>query len=233
MSEVPEADTDPRLEDLRLVRLLVYEIYLSTQGESTWAGLPCTFVRLTGCPLRCTYCDTEYAFTGGKRMTVGEILDQVEALGCPLVEVTGGEPLAQPGCISLLQALLATGNQVLLETSGAYPIAPVPREVHKIVDLKCPSSGEQQRNVYENLTHLATHDEVKFVLGTREDYEWARQQVRKHDLPARCRSVLFSCVFGKLEPAQLVEWMLADRLWKVRMQLQAHKFIWAPETRGV
>lgn len=215
------------------IRLHVTEIYLSIQGESTWAGLPCIFIRLTGCPLRCTYCDTEYAFFGGTKMELSKIIQRVGELKCPLVEVTGGEPLAQPNCIPLLQALLDAGHTVLLETSGAFPIQPVPGEVHKIVDLKSPSSGEMEKNLYENLDSLAPHDEMKFVLGTREDYEWAREMVARHQLDSRCKAVLFSCVFGKLDPAELVKWMLEDGITRVRMQLQSHKFIWPPEMPGV
>lgn len=162
-----------------------------------------------------------------------QILQQVRTLGCPLVEVTGGEPLAQPNSLKLLQALLDEGYTVLLETSGAYPLAPVPYPIHKIMDLKCPDSGEMHRNCWENLEVLAPHDEVKFVLASRRDYEWAREQVQKFQLTEKVRAVLFSCVFGKLDPAQLVEWMTADRLFEVRMQLQAHKFIWPPDARGV
>jgi len=217
----------------RAARLLVYEIYLSVQGESTWAGLPCIFVRMTGCPLRCTWCDTEYAFTGGERLELGQVLDHVRRLGCKLVEVTGGEPLAQPNCKVLLQALVDEGYTVMLETSGAYPIADVPVAVHKIMDLKCPDSGESHRNLLENIEYLAPHDEVKFVLASRRDYDWAREQVAHFNLTDRCAAVLFSCVFGKLNPATLVEWMIADKLFTVRMQLQAHKFIWPPDARGV
>jgi 7-carboxy-7-deazaguanine synthase len=229
--QTPETISAP--EPQTSVRLLITEIYLSVQGESTWVGQPCTFVRLTGCPLRCTYCDTEYAFYGGTRMELSEVLARIAELGCPLVEVTGGEPLAQPNCIPLLQSLIDAGYAVLLETSGAYSIADVPHEVHKIVDLKGPSSGEMHRNLYENVALLAPHDEVKFVLGSREDYEWARSQVKEHSLTGHCRAVLFSCVFGKLEPAQLVEWITQDRLFDVRFQLQAHKFIWPPDAKGV
>lgn len=215
------------------LRFQVSEIFLSIQGESTWAGLPCTFVRLTGCPLRCSYCDTAYAFFGGTRMELGQLIDHVKKLGCPLVELTGGEPLAQPNSLILLEKLLECGFTVLLETSGALSIAQVPREVRKIVDLKCPSSGQTHRNCYENMELLAPHDEVKFVLGTREDYEWARAQVERFDLTHRCNAVLFSCVFGQLAAATLAEWMLEDRLFEVRLQLQAHKYIWSPEARGV
>ncbi len=215
------------------VRLQITEIYVSVQGESTWSGLPCTFIRLTGCPLRCTYCDTEYAFFGGTKVELAEVMEQVRAIGCPLVEVTGGEPLAQPNCIPLLQALVYEGYQVLLETSGAYPIVNVPREVVRIVDLKCPSSGESHRNLYENLEHLQPHDEVKFVMGSREDYEWSVEQVRAHKLDEKVQAVLFSCVFGKVEPSEVIQWMLDDRLHKVRFQLQAHKFIWPPDMKGV
>lgn len=215
------------------VRLQITEIYLSVQGESTWSGLPCTFIRLTGCPLRCTYCDTEYAFFGGEKMDVDAIMQRVEGMRCPLVEVTGGEPLAQPNCIPLLQRLVEAGYTVLLETSGAFPIAKVPAEVVRIVDLKCPSSGEQHRNLFENLHHLQPHDEVKFVMGSREDYEWARDQVLEFALQDNVNSVLFSCVFGRLEPADVIQWMLDDQLWKVRFQLQAHKFIWPPDAKGV
>lgn len=215
------------------VRLQITEIYLSVQGESTWSGLPCTFIRLTGCPLRCTYCDTEYAFFGGEKIALEAILQRVSELGCPLVQMTGGEPLAQPNCIPLLQALVDAGYTVLLETSGAFPIENVPAEVIRIVDLKCPSSGEIHRNLFENLEHLQPHDEVKFVMGSREDYEWSRDQVLAHNLQDRVNSVLFSCVFGKIEPAEVIQWLLEDRLWKVRFQLQAHKFIWPPDAKGV
>lgn len=215
------------------VRLQITEIYLSVQGESTWSGLPCTFVRLTGCPLRCTYCDTEYAFFGGEKLELDTVMDRVAAIGCPVVEVTGGEPLAQPNCIALLQRLVDAGYKVLLETSGAFPIEPVPHEVVRIVDLKCPSSGEMHRNLPENMAHLQPHDEVKFVIGTREDYEWAVNQIRIHNLESRVASVLFSCVFDRLQPAEVIQWMLDDKLWKVRFQLQAHKFIWPPDAKGV
>lgn len=213
--------------------LLVSEIFLSIQGESSWAGCPCTFVRLTGCPLRCSYCDTEYAFTGGERLPLSEILVRVDKFGCPLVEVTGGEPLAQPHCHELLQALVSRGYRVLLETSGTFSIESIPRTVHKIVDLKCPSSGEMERNLWANIELLTPHDEIKFVIGTREDYEWAKTVFAQHNLSKRCRAVLFSPVFGKLPATELSRWILEDKLFDVRLQLQLHKYIWPPDARGV
>ncbi|RMH24289.1 MAG: radical SAM protein [Candidatus Hydrogenedentota bacterium] len=213
--------------------LVISELYLSIQGESTWAGLPCTFIRLTGCPLRCSYCDTEYAFFGGQRMVLSRILSQVHELGCPLVEVTGGEPLAQRECITLLHALLEQGYTVLLETSGAYSLREVPTEVHRIVDLKCPSSGEMHRNCWENISLLTLRDEVKFVVGTREDYEWAQDQIHQHRLFDRCGAVLFSPVWGQLAPRELASWLLADHLFAARLQIQLHKVIWPTESRGV
>lgn len=215
------------------MKLQVTEIYLSVQGESTFAGRPCTFVRLTGCPLRCVWCDTEYAFYGGEKMELEDIVAEVTRLGCNLVEVTGGEPLAQPNCIALLGELVARKYTVLLETSGAFTIAEVPPQVVRIMDLKCPDSGEFERNDYANLALLQPHDEVKFVIASRSDYEWARDTARREKLVTRVNAVLFSCVFGKLEPEELVRWILEDKLNEVRFQLQAHKFIWPPETKGV
>ena len=183
--------------------------------------------------MRCRYCDTAYAFDRGKNLSVGEIVEQVAALGCPLVEVTGGEPLAQSGTVALLGELVEAGYTVLLETSGALPVSAVPAAVRKIMDLKCPSSGETNRNLYENIEHLHAHDEVKFVVATREDYEWAKETAARYGLSRRCHAVLFSCVFGELEPGKLAEWMLADRLSDVRLQLQLHKILWSPDARGV
>jgi len=213
-------------------KLTVNEIYQSVQGESTWAGLPCVFVRLTFCDLRCTYCDTEYAFYEGKKMTLDEILQEVRSFGCPLVEVTGGEPLLQPNCIPLLSMLCDAGFTVLLETSGAHDIAAVDPRVHRIMDLKTPSSGECGRNLYGNIAHLTARDELKFVIGSREDYEWTREQMREHGLDAKVRAVLLSPVFGKIAPSDIVVWMLEDKL-PARFQLQMHKFIWEPRARGV
>lgn len=214
------------------MKLTVNEVYLSVQGESTWAGLPCVFVRLTFCDLRCTYCDTEYAFYEGQKMELVEIVEKVRGFGCPLVEVTGGEPLLQPGCLPLLAMLCDAGLTVLLETSGAHDITPVDPRVHRIMDLKTPSSGECARNLPTNLGCLTDRDEVKFVLGSREDYEWAREKMSEHDLAGKVRAVLFSPVFGKIAPADIVDWMLQDHL-PARFQLQMHKFIWEPKARGV
>ena len=214
------------------LKLTVNEIYLSVQGESTWAGLPCVFVRLTFCDLRCTYCDTEYAFYEGNKMELGEIVEKVRSFGCPLVEVTGGEPLLQPNCVPLLHMLCEAGFTVLLETSGAHDIAAVDPRVHRIMDLKTPSSGEEGRNLYANIAHLTPRDELKFVVGSREDYEWARQKIRGHDLATKVNAVLLSPVFGKIAPSDMVSWMLEDKL-PARFQLQMHKFIWEPRARGV
>ena len=215
------------------LQLTVNEIFLSVQGESTWAGLPCVFVRLTGCDLRCTYCDTEYAFYEGQRRTLEEVVAKVLAFDCPLVELTGGEPLLQKrAALPLMTALCDVGCTVLLETSGAHDLSKVDPRVHRIMDLKTPGSGECARNLWSNIEHLTARDEVKFVIGSREDYEWARDQVRSLKLPGRVRSVLFSPVFGKIQPVDIVNWILEDKL-DVRFQLQLHKFIWDPKQRGV
>jgi 7-carboxy-7-deazaguanine synthase len=211
--------------------LIVNEIYHSIQGESSWAGLPCVLVRLTGCPLRCTWCDTEYAFTEGRPMTIADILDKVNAYACDLVEVTGGEPLAQPATRALLAALCDAGKRVLLETAGSHDISGLDPRVIRIMDLKCPSSGEQERNLWSNVEHLRPQDEVKFVIGDRADYDWARATMERHRLAERC-GVLVSPVHGRLGPADLAGWVLADGL-PVRMQLQLHKLIWPAAKRGV
>jgi 7-carboxy-7-deazaguanine synthase len=212
--------------------LTINEIYHSIQGESTWAGQPCVFVRLTFCDLRCSYCDTEYAFYEGKKQTLEEIVQQVRSFGCRLVEITGGEPLLQKNVLPLMTILCDAGYTVLLETSGAHDISPVDARVHRIMDLKTPGSGEVTKNLWSNIEHLTTRDEVKFVIGSREDYEWSRAKVNEFDLPNRCHAVLFSPIFGRIDPRQIVEWILADRL-DVRFQLQMHKFIWAPTQKGV
>lgn len=212
--------------------LTVNEIYHSIQGESTWAGWPCVFVRLTFCNLRCDYCDTAYAFYEGKKMTLKEIVDQVDSFGCKLVEITGGEPLLQENVLPLMSMLCDAGYTVLLETSGAHDISCVDARVHRIMDLKTPGSGEVEKNLWSNIDHLDTRDEVKFVIGSREDYEWSRENVQRFDLIARCHAVLFSPIWGQIDPREIVQWILADKL-NVRFQLQMHKFIWSPTQRGV
>ncbi|MET0515080.1 MAG: 7-carboxy-7-deazaguanine synthase QueE [Nitrospiraceae bacterium] len=211
--------------------LRVTEIFHSIQGESTYAGRPCVFVRLTGCPLRCTWCDTAYAFYGGSEMTIHEVITKVRAYGCGLVEVTGGEPLHQPATLTLVKQLCAEQFEVLIETSGAIDIAPVDDRAHVILDVKCPGSGMTDRMLWPNLKLVTRKDEVKFVIKDRADYDWACDIVRQYDLAARC-SVLFSPVFGELDPRQLAEWVLADRV-NVRFQLQMHKLIWSPDMHGV
>ena len=225
--------------------MIISEIFHSIQGESTYAGLPCTFVRLTGCNLRCTWCDTAYAFHGGTKLTIEEVLGRVRELSgnggsrANLVELTGGEPLLQPEAITLSERLLGEGYTVLIETSGERPVESLPREVVKIVDVKCPDSGEGGTFRIENLQAMDSKDEVKFVIASRRDYEFARDFVVRHDLSSHVRQVLFSPVFADpagswpgLDARQLSEWVLGDRL-PVRLSLQLHKFIWDPATRGV
>lgn len=212
--------------------LTINEIFHSIQGESSYAGQPCVFVRLTACDLRCTWCDTPYAFHEGRKRTVEDVAGEVTAIGCPLVEVTGGEPLLQDEVYPLMEALLASGHRVLLETGGHRSTARVPAGVVTILDVKCPASGESHRNDPENLARLRPHDEVKFVVQDRTDYEFARDVVTRHDLAARAAAIHFSPVHGVLAPAELAAWVLADRL-PARVQLQVHKLIWSPETRGV
>lgn len=212
--------------------LVIHEIYASIQGESTFAGLPCTFVRTTGCNLRCTWCDTTQAFFGGTRTPRAEVLARALAFNTPLVELTGGEPLLQPGSFELMRELCDAGRTVLVETSGEADVSRVDPRVHKIMDLKAPGSGESHRNRWSNLEHITARDELKFVLASREDYEWMREQIRAHGLAARTPNLLASTVFGRLSPKQLVAWVMEDGL-PVRVQLQMHKYIWAPETQGV
>ena len=212
--------------------LTINEIYRSIQGESTWAGLPCVFVRLTYCDLRCSYCDTAYAFYAGHKMAVPEIIERVLAFNCSLVEITGGEPLLQKNVLPLMEQLCDLGNTVLIETSGAHDISRIDPRVHRIMDLKTPGSGESERNRYENIPHLTKKDELKFVIGSREDYLWSREKIGDFDLSSRCGTVLFSPIFGRIDPREIVEWLLEDQL-PVRFQLQMHKFIWSPETKGV
>ena len=215
--------------------LTINEIFYSIQGESTFAGQPCVFVRLTGCDLRCTYCDTEYAFYEGKRRSMDDIMAEVATHPCKLVEVTGGEPLLQKRVHTLMSRLADAGYTVLIETSGAHDISPVDPRVHRIMDLKTPSSGECARNRMENLPLLGVRDEVKFVIGSEEDYAWAKAQVLA-SIPGwadRVNAILFSPVFGKFTPLELATRVLADGLPRVRMQLQMHKLIWEPNQRGV
>lgn len=225
----------PHLEPRRVPTadsVVVKEIYLSLQGESSHQGLLCSFVRFTGCHLRCSYCDSTFAFHGGERLQVAEVVKRVRALGAPLVEVTGGEPLLQPGVYPLLEQLLEAGLTVLLETSGAIDVRLVPTAVHKIVDLKTPSSGECDRNHFRVLDSMTDRDELKFVIGTREDYLWACSVLRERRLLERPFQVLMGCVHGVLAPRTLAEWVIADRL-PVRFQLQQHKVVWGPDARGV
>jgi 7-carboxy-7-deazaguanine synthase len=212
--------------------LTVNEIFYSIQGESTRAGLACVFVRLTACDLRCSWCDTPYAFHEGRKMSIDEVVAVVDRHGCPLVEITGGEPLLQEDVYPLMDRLLSDGRAVMLETGGHRPIDRVPAAVLKIVDVKCPGSGEADRNAWSNLSRLAPHDEVKFVIKDRVDYDFALDVMARHGLARRAGAVLFSPVHGVLEPKTLSEWMLADHV-PARLQLQLHKFIWSPTTRGV
>ena len=212
--------------------LVIHEIYASIQGESTFAGLPCTFVRTTGCNLRCTWCDTTQAFYGGTRMRREEVLAKALATGTDLVELTGGEPLLQPGVIPLMKELCDAGRTVLIETSGEADVSRVDPRVHKIMDLKAPASGESARNRWSNLDHIGARDEIKFVLCDRLDYEWMREVIRARALATRTKNLLASTVFGKLATKELVAWVLEDRL-PVRVQLQMHKYVWAPEATGV
>jgi 7-carboxy-7-deazaguanine synthase len=212
--------------------LTVNEIFYSIQGESTRAGRPCVFVRLTACDLRCTWCDTPYAFTEGQKRSVNEVIDVVEWYGCPLVEITGGEPLLQDDVYELMEKLIGRGRTVLLETGGHRAVDRVPDEVIKIIDIKCPGSGEADRNDWSNIARLTPRDEVKFVIADRADYEFAREAIDRHGLTGRAGAILMSPVHGHLDPKELSEWVLADRL-AVRLQLQLHKYIWSPATRGV
>lgn len=217
--------------------LRITEIFHSVQGESTWAGLPCTFVRLTGCPLRCVWCDTEYAFHGGEKMSLDEVVARIDAIGTRLVEITGGEPLIHRNAFVLTKRLLDSGYDVLVETSGAIDVAPLDPRAHKIMDLKCPGSGEVARNLWSNLDHLTARDEIKFVIAGRADYEWARDVIREHGLDERVKSgalraLLISPVWESTDFRELAEWVLEDRL-PVRYQIQLHKVIWGANVHGV
>ena len=225
VGHLPEA-TSPSLLSLRAT-----EIFHSIQGESTHVGRPCVFIRLTGCPLRCGWCDTEYAFYGGSEWSLSQLLEKVEAYGCPLVEVTGGEPLHQPATFHLISQLCDKGLEVLIETSGAIDIRPVDDRAQVILDVKCPGSDMMDRMHWPNLGQLASKDQAKFVIKDRADYEWATEIIAQYQLAQRC-PILMSPVFGELDLRALSEWVLQDGL-PFRVQMQLHKMIWSPDTRGV
>jgi 7-carboxy-7-deazaguanine synthase len=223
MSKAPTIPLDERLR--------VIEVYASIQGESRYAGIPCTFVRLAGCNLRCRWCDSVYTFTGGEHRSIESVVEEVAALGLPMVEVTGGEPLAHRQCLPLLERLVEAGHRVLLETSGSISVGGVPSGVHIVMDLKAPDSGEEAANLWSNLDQLKESDEIKFVLASRRDFEWTRDCIRQHRLDERF-ALLLSPVHGELKARDLAEWMLEEPCgW--RMQLQLHKLIWDPDARGV
>ena len=211
--------------------LKINEIYYSVQGESTHTGRPCIFIRLTYCNLRCSYCDTEYAFYEGKDMEIAHIISEIQQWDCNLVEVTGGEPLFQEECIDLLHELINSNYEVMLETGGSLSISDVPKKVIKIVDFKCPSSKMEKKNLWSIVDDLQGHDEVKFVIGNREDFDWAKDKITEYSIDKIC-TLLFSPTFGEIDPQLIVEWILADNL-PVRMQMQMHKMIWSPEEKGV
>jgi 7-carboxy-7-deazaguanine synthase len=213
--------------------LRVTEIFRSIQGESTHAGRPCTFVRLTGCPMRCVWCDSEYTFTGGEHYSIEQVLARVDAFGCRLVEVTGGEPLAQKQSIDLIHKLCEEGYEVLVEAGNYVSTAGLDERAKIILDVKCPGSGEEPRNDWSNLDRIRVdHDEIKFVIANRDDWEYAQQVINKHELQTRAKAVLISPVWGQIDLQELAEWISSSGL-NVRMQLQLHKYIWGPEVRGV
>ena len=211
--------------------LKINEIYYSVQGESTHTGRPCIFIRLTYCNLRCSYCDTEYAFYEGKDMEIAQIMSEIQQWDCNLVEVTGGEPLFQEECIDLLHELINSNYEVMLETGGSLSISDVPKKVIKIVDFKCPSSKMEKKNMWSIVDDLQGHDEVKFVIGNREDFDWAKDKITEYSIDKIC-TLLFSPTFGEIDPQLIVEWILAENL-PVRIQMQMHKMIWSPEEKGV
>jgi len=205
--------------------LRITEIFHSLQGESRTVGIPTIFVRLTGCPLRCQYCDTAYAFEGGQIMELATIITTLEGYNCEYITITGGEPLAQPNCLMLMQQLCDQGYEVSIETSGAMPIEAIDKRVSVVMDLKTPASLEADRNRYENISYLKPRDQVKFVICNEKDYQWSKSKLEQYDLQSKVDEILFSPSFGEFEPAQLAEWILRDKL-KVRMQMQLHKQIW-------
>lgn len=207
--------------------LRISEIFYSLQGEAKTVGLPTVFIRLTGCPLRCQYCDTSYAFSGGKITEIADIIEQVESYNTKYITVTGGEPLAQPECLTLLVQLADKGYEVSLETSGALDVSKVDARVSKVMDLKTPASAEESRNLYANIQYLTTKDQVKFVICNREDYQWSKQKITEYQLDEKCE-LLFSPTMGQQEPTELAEWIIGDQL-PVRFQLQLHKILWGNE----
>ena len=213
------------------MNLKINEIYFSVQGESSYSGLPCIFIRLTYCNLRCTYCDSEYSFYDGKKMKIDEILKEIKKYSCNLVEVTGGEPLLQKNCINLLNELIKNNYDVLLETSGSLSISDVPDKVINIIDFKCPSSKMDSKNMWDNINYLKKNDEIKFVIGDRIDYEWTKKKIEEYKLNQIC-NILISPVYGEIEPKEIVKWILEDNL-KVRFQIQMHKEIWPADKKGV
>ena len=218
--------SDPSLRD---PSLRITEIFYSIQGETTFSGLPTVFIRLSGCPLRCSYCDTAYAFHGGEKLTFSHIIKQVESFGCHQITVTGGEPLAQENCPALLQQLADLGYCISLETSGVLSIEKVPPPIHIILDLKTPSSNESQRNDWNNINLIKPSDQIKFVIGNRQDYEWSIAKIMQYNLTEKVAELLFSPIHGSLPAAELAEWILADKL-NVRLQLQLHKYLWNDES---
>ena len=210
--------------------LKINEIFYSIQGESSFSGMPCIFIRLTYCNLRCSYCDTEYSFYEGRDMSINQIIKEIKQYKCNLVEVTGGEPLMQDGCIELMQTLLDNNYNVMLETGGSLPVNKVPKEVIKIIDFKCPSSNMEKKNDWSIIKNLNKNDEVKFVIGNKEDYEWSKKKINEYNL--NNNKILFSPVHDVLNSKTLSEWILKDNL-NVRFQVQLHKYIWSPETKGV
>tara|TARA_B100000941_G_scaffold56537_1_gene36836 strand:- start:8415 stop:9056 length:642 start_codon:yes stop_codon:yes gene_type:complete len=213
------------------MNLKINEIYFSVQGESSFSGLPCIFIRLTYCNLRCTYCDSEYSFYDGEKMKIDEILKEIKKYSCNLVEVTGGEPLLQKNCVNLLNELIKNNYDVLLETSGSLSISDVPNKVINIIDFKCPSSKMDSKNMWDNINYLKKNDEIKFVVGDRIDYEWTKQKIEEYKLNQIC-NILISPVYGEIEPKEIVKWILEDNL-KVRFQIQMHKEIWPADKKGV
>jgi 7-carboxy-7-deazaguanine synthase len=211
--------------------LIITEIYASVQGESSYAGIPCTFVRLTGCPLRCRWCDTAYGFSGGTEMDLDAILSRITELGLPLVELTGGEPLAQQNCALLAERLIAMGHRVLIETGGSEDVGVLPPKTHIIMDIKCPGSLMHERNLWANLDRLKPTDEIKMVVADRADFDWALKIILDHNLTSRF-NVLLSPAFGLLQPKDLAEWMVSEKL-NARLNLQQHKYIWHPRAKGV